>query len=1602
MSAPSTRGQRGGSGAARGARAAPFTATRSRDSNQGSTKSVSPARGRGRGRAGATAASTSGDGLLQKLRAGTVKRGSDNTTSSSSSGRGRSASTTAPFTPNSRGRGRGRGRGHLSQTFITPKSPAPTPEPRRSSPTPSNHRDFMNNAFAKFQVLKPKREEERAKAIRDGFLADPEKKTSLDKAITPVGTCTDMCPEFERVERIVQNMVDRAEKVHNEDTGKDIPSEDRMVKRFRRSAAGYDEQLPSDIRTPATLKKTLDYLLDKVVGGGERLATIHKFVWDRTRGIRNDFSIQQVTNVNDVEIAVDCYERIARFHILSLHQLSNPDNLWEGENFDAHQEREQLNNTLLSLLYYYDDNRQRMDFPNEGEFRAYCVIFELQSQHPDLEDRMQSWPSNLLQDKRVQTALRLYTAAGNTLFDQGPLRPMEPFAIAQSNTGSFWNILSSLAVPYIMACVAEIYFGHVRFAALDALWRSCKSAPAAQQAKSRDWSLSEVTSFLGFDTEDETKDFCAAFNLYFSTDEHGDEYLNATANSAHSLDQSSIPNQQLFSHHYVEKKRFRRTLPAVINGVTVAEAIRQGWVEGDEEEEASEEDAREDDQSMFIPESKPNFASTNTSVFGSPLNPQASPFTPQFGSSGFGGFGSSPSTFGKSTSTQQQPESPFKPEGVTQPPKVQQQDSFGSGGFEIPPKEPKFNSTNTTEPTAFRAAELIQTNDSISPTPTTTTASFKGFNLGKPLSASATTAPNTTASSAQSAPSIFGPHPVLEPAFPALSGPSEESSTKANTSSPAPFKFPSFTPPSSRPVNPPDIPTRTQTSEIPPTSSQLPSAPTFSFTQARPPRSSLTESTTAPKSQPSPTNTTSGFSFNRTPNTLADSLGPRFFTTKPSSIPETKQRPSEAFKCPPAPLPTGSSANQGPAEQPLTGPEPTTDLFVDINPSTAAPQAAPQISTTPPHSPVRPPSNPVFTEADRSKLAGNLARAALLRPHGLLQNYVEYTLPDLVRTALNQHRLEVFDAAVASIRQRILARKFGYLWRTRAWRNKLNRRAKNRRQLFAEATRVEQARKKRGEEELEAILHAAEETKRLQREVKQATQAQILRDSTQNNNSTGRIAGQKRKSFSRPNAKESAISKNGTSTSVGHKRSRTTSTFPEPPTSVRSDENAVSAWQTSTSRPQHVSIFSGASVLGRSTSNQDLRRAARKVDTTHTDYFRLKALGVDPEAPIVPYTKESLAMRKLREAEERQTAIARAKKRISHLASDQSPRALAWSPALSIPDAPNPVSKDSPGKMASQPQGEDDFLKQIREAREAMAEQTEWFKQQTVTIEKEIEREEELFRRSQTDQSISPSASGLARANGYEYYPGETKSGLSLSRTERRIRQTGAHGLAVRPLRSRSECVPVAMSKRSALCYSRGSNLSSEQGFGSSPGRKRSRDEMDPAFTNERRDQDTNNIHTSKRPRPPTSSSAPGGIRREKPKAAPHKNGQNSYQLLQSVSYEDTDADDDDVEESDEEQELYDEDESAEHHQPYGTQNGADPDGEEEELEEEEDDDEEAEEELEEEYEEEDPGQYHRFGSGYPDDAATPTTNPQLSRATSSAPGGSMDDALVLSDSDGD
>ena len=61
--------------------------------------------------------------------------------------------------------------------------------------------------------LEQSRIQERKQAIAQGLIADPNKPTSLENAIEFVGTCTEMCPLFEREEREFKKNVHPLEQV---------------------------------------------------------------------------------------------------------------------------------------------------------------------------------------------------------------------------------------------------------------------------------------------------------------------------------------------------------------------------------------------------------------------------------------------------------------------------------------------------------------------------------------------------------------------------------------------------------------------------------------------------------------------------------------------------------------------------------------------------------------------------------------------------------------------------------------------------------------------------------------------------------------------------------------------------------------------------------------------------------------------------------------------------------------------------------------------------------------------------------------------------------------------------------------------------------------------------------------------------------------------------------------------------------------------------------------------------------------------------------------------------------------------------------------------
>ena len=84
--------------------------------------------------------------------------------------------------------------------------------------------------------------------------------------------------------------------------------------------------------TSSFLQRTLDYLFTTLLGADPDLKATHSFIRDRTRSIRQDFSVQ--SDKSDISIA--CHERMARYHIHALHVLC------ANEGFSVQQEMEQM------------------------------------------------------------------------------------------------------------------------------------------------------------------------------------------------------------------------------------------------------------------------------------------------------------------------------------------------------------------------------------------------------------------------------------------------------------------------------------------------------------------------------------------------------------------------------------------------------------------------------------------------------------------------------------------------------------------------------------------------------------------------------------------------------------------------------------------------------------------------------------------------------------------------------------------------------------------------------------------------------------------------------------------------------------------------------------------------------------------------------------------------------------------------------------------------------------------------------------------------------------------------------------------------------------
>ncbi|KAF9881192.1 hypothetical protein CkaCkLH20_01342 [Colletotrichum karsti] len=272
-------------------------------------------------------------------------------------------------------------------------------------------------AMAKFREdYKTYRDRARTSLMRAGLIDDPDKPKRLEDAIDFKGICDGMCPDFEKITRITEFDVQSAEK-----DSRTFAITSKMVKKLARSAAGQEAPLPMDVRSTAALRKTLDYLIDELLQTDENLPTMHGFLWDRTRAIRRDFIFHSTMAPEEMKDQVYCLETIARFHVISLHLLSQ-----EGltpEDFSEQQEIEQLGKSLLSLMFAYDDCKPHgVICENEAEFRAYHLLFSANKPNI-LDDVQKEWGDSRFwtESDEIRTAVSLVESLQNTDDFHGPL-----------------------------------------------------------------------------------------------------------------------------------------------------------------------------------------------------------------------------------------------------------------------------------------------------------------------------------------------------------------------------------------------------------------------------------------------------------------------------------------------------------------------------------------------------------------------------------------------------------------------------------------------------------------------------------------------------------------------------------------------------------------------------------------------------------------------------------------------------------------------------------------------------------------------------------------------------------------------------------------------------------------------------------------------------------------------------------------------------------------------------------------------------------------------------------------------------------------------------
>ena len=287
-----------------------------------------------------------------------------------------------------------------------------------------------------------------------------------------------------------------------------------------------------------------------------------------------------------------------------------------------------------------------------------------------------------------------------------------------------------------------------------------------------------------------------------------------------------------------------------------------------------------------------------------------------------------------------------------------------------------------------------------------------------------------------------------------------------------------------------------------------------------------------------------------------------------------------------------------------------------------------------------------------------------------------------------------------------LSKKYFGRWRANAWSMKLMRKGRDRRRNFARSIQdfaSSTSPKQRSSGYSHDSKHASSAVSinesgshtpiRRSPSTKPPKRQSLPSDQRYETVSSGVQTGIKRK---RVETRPDTSNQTPEPAKMGHKRSQTFNS-----TTMSTPSRA------SIRRPDRSSI--GSSIMDATRMKQARRLVipGLKSDTTRTNYFRLKALGIDPDTPMVPTTKKR----------------AQAQQGIN--SNCETVRPSPRDPFLAI-SAERPLNPDLLPDTAKSPtaanKDDDDeaLFAQIHSVREALAESERWFQSERQTIERSV------------------------------------------------------------------------------------------------------------------------------------------------------------------------------------------------------------------------------------------------------------------------------------------